>query len=184
MINLLPKQHKQELAAARANSLLIRYNVALIGSLLFLLLVIGVAYIYLNNAKMVAENTIRENQAKVSDFSSVEEQAQDFRQNLTIAKQILDREVNYTKVMLEIADLLPSGVVLSSLNLDSATFGTPTTLTAQAKSYDQALALKDAFSQSSVFSDVHFQSITAAEGVASYPLTVSLNVTFKKEAAK
>jgi Tfp pilus assembly protein PilN len=184
MINLLPSENKRELIAARTNTLLVRYNVFMIGAVVFLFIAIGVVYVYLGNAKATAEKTIAENQSKVIGFKDVEEQATEFRQNLTIAKQILDREVNYTHVILRIAKLLPSGTVLSGLSLDSATFGTQTTLVAKAKSYEQAIALKDSFSKSDLFSDVHFQSITTTEGASAYPLTVTLNVTFKKEAAK
>lgn len=186
MINLLPPDAKREIQAARANNLLVRYNLLLIAALAFLLLAIGVVYVYLTNVKTSAEKTISDNQARVADFSTINQQAQQFRQNLSIAKQILDREVTYTKVMLEVANLLPSGVVLTNLNLDASTFGTETALVAQAKSYDQALAFKDAFSKSSLFSNVHFQSITATEGSTgtAYPLTVNLSVTFKKGAAK
>jgi Tfp pilus assembly protein PilN len=183
MINLLPPAHKRDIQAARANSLLIRYNFLLLSVLAFLMLSIGVVYVYLTNTKASAETTIRDNQAKVAGFTPVEEQAQSFRQNLSTAKQILDREVNYTQVILALAKVLPNGVVLTSLSLDAATFGTETTLAAKAKSYEQAIALKDALSQSSLFSDVHFQSIVASEGT-DYPVTVNLYVTFKKEAAK
>ena len=184
MINLLPPEHKRDIKAARANTLLIRYNVLLLGIFVFMLLAIGVVYVYLANTKAGAETTIKDNQAKVANFAAVEEQAQLFRQNLATAKQILDREVNYTKVILRIANTLPSGVVLSNLTLDAASFGTETTLVAQTKSYEQATALKDALTNSGLFSDVHFQSIVASEGGGDYPITVNLYVTFKKEAAK
>jgi Tfp pilus assembly protein PilN len=186
MISLLPPEQKREISAARTNTLLIRYNVLLLGALAFLLLSIGIVYFYLNNAKTNNEKVMSENQAKVANFSTIAEQAQIFRQNLSTAKQILDRQVNYTKVILEIAQLLPGGVVLTNLSLDAATFGSETTLVAQAKSYDQAVALKDSFSQSPLFSNVHFQSINTTEGAAgnTYPITVTLSVTFKKGAAK
>lgn len=186
MISLLPPEQKREIGAARANTILIRYNILLLGALVFVTLAVGIAYVYLNNSKANAEKVISENKAKVASFSTIEDQAQVFRRNLVTAKQILDREVNYTKVILEISALLPSGVVLTNLSLDAATFGTPTTLIAQAKSYDQAITLKDTFSRSSLFSDVHFQSINATEGGASgtYPITINLNVTIKKEAAR
>ena len=85
--------------------------------------------------------------------------------------------------MLAIAALMPSGTVLDKLNLDSQTFGTPTTLTAGATSYENALKLKDAFQASPLFSDVHFESINSG-GQPPYPLTVNLKVTIKKDAAK
>jgi Tfp pilus assembly protein PilN len=183
MINLLPPVEKRELRAGRTNALLIRYNIALIIALVFLFAAIGVVFVYLNNTKATAETTIEDNKAKVAGFAAVQSQATQFRSNLATAKQILDKEVTYTKVILDIAQMLPQGVVLQNLNLDSATFGTETTLVAQAASYDRALALKASMEKSSLFTNVHFASITAG-GTGSYPLTVNMSVTIKKEAAK
>lgn len=183
MINLLPPEEKRQLRAARSNSLLLRYNIFLIGAVLFLGVAVGITYVYLTTTKTNAEAIIGENRAKVTSFAPVQAEADIFRGNLTTAKQILDNEVVYTKVMLAIAALMPSGTVLDKLNLDSQTFGTQTTLAARTTSYDNALKLKEAFQSSPLFSDVHFLSITSG-GVAPYSLTVSLNVTIKKDAAK
>lgn len=183
MINLLPYEEKRQLKAARTNTLLIRYNVFLAVAVVFLGIAIGITYFFLINAKSSAEIVIGENKAKVADYAQVEAQAQLFRTNLATAKQILDSEVTYTKVMLDIARLMPSGTVLDKLSLDAQTFGTPTTMTAQASSYEAALKLKEAFQGSTILSDVNFQSITSSTS-GSYPLTVSFNVTIKKDAAK
>lgn len=183
MINLLPPEHKRNIRAARANSLLIRYNVLLAGVLAFLMLAIGVVYVYLSNTKATAEITIKENKEKVAGFNATEQEAQLFRQNLATAKQILDREVNYTTVILKISNVLPKNTVLTNLTLDASSFGKETTLSAETKSYDDAIILKDALSQSGLFTDVHFQSITSSTSTT-YPVTVNLSVTFKKEAAK
>lgn len=183
MINLLPPEEKRQLRAARSNSLLLRYNIFLIGAVLFLGVAVGITYVYLSTTKTNAESIIGENRAKVTSFASVQAEADVFRGNLTTAKQILDNEVVYTKVMLAIAALMPSGTVLDKLSLDSQTFGTQTILAARATSYDNALKLKEAFQSSPLFSDVHFLSITSG-GLSPYSLTVSLNVTIKKDAAK
>lgn len=185
MINLLPQDERRQLYAARTNTLLIRYNIALVASVVFLGLAVAVVYFYLTTAMAVSQQTITDNESKATGYAAVQSQAEIFRSNLSIAKQILDGEVAYTNVAIAIAALMPPGTVLDKLNLDSSTFGTPTTLTAQAKNYDNAIALKDAFQKSPLFSDVNFQSITANEGgLAGYPYTVNLNVTIKKEAAK
>lgn len=183
MINLLPPEEKRQLRAARTNTLLLRYNIFLIGAVVFLGLAVGVTYVYLSNTKASAETLISENRARVASFADVQTQADVFKANLATAKQILDNEVVYTKVMLAIAALLPSGTILEKLSLDSQTFGTQTTLGARAASYDDALRLKEAFEKSSLLTNVHFQSITSG-GQAPYPLTVNLNVTIKKDAAK
>lgn len=185
MINLLPPEEKRQIKAARSNSLLLRYNIFSLAALVFLAAAIAVAYIYLTNTKAAAEQTIADSQSRVASYAPVKAEADSFRSNLTTAKQILDREVTYTNVILQIANLLPSGITLSELHLDAQTFGTATTLSAQAKSYESAIALKDAFQASDMFSDVHFQSITTSTDSSSgYPYTVTLGVTIKKEAAK
>jgi Tfp pilus assembly protein PilN len=186
MINLLPPDEKRQLRAARTNLLLLRYNFFLLAAIAFLGLATGATYVYLTSTKANAEQTINDSKAKVSAYSATASQAQLFRTNLTVAKQILDHEVTYSKIIIGIAQILPSGVVFTGLSLDASTFGTETTFTAQAKSYDRALALKDAFQASPLFSNVHFQSITAGgtSQNTTYPVAVNLNVTIKKDAAK
>jgi len=185
MINLLPPGEKKELRAARTNVLLLRYNILLVCSVAFLGLATAVTYFYLSTTKASAEQTIRDNEAKETAYSTTKSEATVFRNNLTTAKQILDNEVTYSKVIINIAQLLPSGVVFNNLNLDAGTFGTQTALSLKAKSYDRALALKNAFENSPMFTGVHFQSITTAESASDgYPISIELNATIKKDAAK
>lgn len=185
MINLLPPEEKKQLHAARSNTLLIRYNILLGVIVAFMGIAVAITYVFLNSTQQSAQATISQNEAKASQYDSVKTQAAQFRQHLATAKQILDNEVTYSKVILEIAQLIPSGVILQNLALDSQTFGTETTLIAQAKTYDDAIALKDSFSKSTLFTNVHFQSITSAgSSGGQYPITVNLNITIQKEAIK
>jgi Tfp pilus assembly protein PilN len=183
MINLLPPEEKRQLRAARTNTLLVRYNILLLGAIAFLGLAVGIVYFYLTNTKAVADQTVRENAIATSQYADVLTNAQQFRTNLSTAKQILDREVSYTNVILAIAQVMPSGVILNSLALDSATFGTETTLAASARDYASALAFKDALQNSPFFSNAHFENVTTAQA-SDYPITVSLNVTIAKEIAQ
>lgn len=183
MINLLPPDTRSQIASARSNRLLLRYNVLLLGAIGFLLAAIGLVYVYLGTARAAAETAIEENIARVGDYSAVEAEANSFKQDLANAKQILDNDVTYTKVVLEIANVLPQGVVLDTLNLDSATFGTPTTLTAKVRDYATVLALKESLQKSSLFSNVSLQTISN-EGSGGYPLTATLSVTIRKDAAR
>jgi Tfp pilus assembly protein PilN len=184
MINLLPPEEKRQLRAARSNTLLIRYNILLLGVVAFMGISIAVTYVFLSASQQTAKQTIAENDAKVKQFNPIKEQAELFRQHLTTAKQILDNEITYSKAVVAIARLIPSGVVLDNLSLDSQTFGTETALVAQAKDYNSALALKDSFEKSPLLSDVHFDSITSGGSNSDYPVTVNLSITIKKDAAK
>ena len=183
MINLLPTEERRQLAASRTNSLLLRYNIFMIGVLAFIGLAIGVTFVYLSNTQATAEHQIAENQARVSSYNDIQQQETSFKTNLTTARQILDKEVVYTKAILTIANMIPSGVVLQSLKLDAQTFGTETVLTFQAKTVDDTLALKKAFENSKVFLNPHFQDINTSGGQGDHPVTVNMNVTIDKSIA-
>jgi len=185
MINLLPPTDKRQVRAGRSNTLLLRYNVFLLIALGFLFVTIGVVYVFLANTKAGAEQTITESESRVGNYAEVEKQAGEFKANLAIAKQIMDKEVIYTDVILEIASLMPPGVVLDDLKLDSKTFGTKTILAAHSKTIGDAIALKESFQKSPLFTDVNFQTIsTATEAGSAYPIGINLNVTIKKGEVK
>lgn len=180
MMNLLPPEEQRQLRAARANSLLLRYVILLFVVAGFLSLSVAVTYFYLTSTITSADEAIAENQAKVSGYQDVKKSAETFRSNLTTAKQILNNEVTYTTFILKLASLMPAGTVLDKLALDSQTFGTATTLSASAKTYDDAIELKDALQASALFEEVSFQSIVTNSNQNGYPLTITFNVTFKK----
>lgn len=183
MINLLPTESKRQIRAARTNTLLLRYNFLLIGAVIFLLLATGVVFVYLSDVNSNTKKIIAENQSKVSSYSSVQQQAESFKISLASAKQILDKEVSYTKVIVRVTNLLPPGVVLDTLSLDAKTFGTATAFAARAKDYNAALALKNSLQSSPYFSNVYFSSISGGGG-GNYPIKVNLNVTIQNTVAK
>ena len=184
MINLLPKADQKNLRAARANTLLLRYTIALLIASAFMIVAIVVTYFVLIIGRSSSENTIAENTAKQGDYAQVKQESTEFNNNLATAKQIFDGQINYSGLILDIARTVPRGIVLENLALDSTTFGQPTTLTARASSYDAALRLKDTFgANTKLFNDVSIQSITSDETTGRYPLSVTINLTINKDAA-
>lgn len=189
MINLLPPDERNQLRAARANTLLLRYNIIMVGILVFMVIALATVYFYLASAKAHADSVVSDNNARVTSYAQVSAQANTFRSSLTDAKAIISKEVLYSKTLLAIAQQLPPGVVMDTLSLDATTFGTPTTLALRAKDHAAALAAKDAFQKSPLFSDVHLVNIalSAAGGsgsAAQHPWTVSLSVVMSKDSAK
>lgn len=183
MINLLPPEERRQLVASRTNSLLLRYNFFMIGVLAFVGLAIGVTYVYLSTTQATAEKQVADNQSRVSNYKEVQQQEATFKANLSTAKEILDKEVVYTKAILKIASLIPNGVVIQGLNLNPQAFGVETSLAFQAKSIDDALNLKKVFENSDVFTNVHFQNLEDKGGSEEYPVAVNLNVTIDKKIA-
>lgn len=182
MINLLPDNDKREIRAARTNVLLLRYNFLLVIVAAFLLAACGLVYTALTAGKANAEATNQQNISRAAAYEPTKKQADEYRANLKVAKQILDNEVIYTDLVFAITNLLPKDTVLDDLMLNSNTFGAMTIINAHAKSYEAAGALKAAFENSDLFQDVHFQAISTATGEDSdqaYPLSVTINVTIK-----
>lgn len=185
MINLLPTEYKKELRAARMNVVLLRYNVITASAVVFLMLTCGIFFAILTTNKITAEDTNKVNEEKASSYASTKQQAEEYRNNLAVAKQILTTEINYTDVVFAVTSLLPKGVILNDLTLSAADFGNQTTITAQAKDYDAATALKERFQESQVFSNVSFQTISDSQseggGNSAYPINVTMSVTVNKE---
>jgi Tfp pilus assembly protein PilN len=185
MINLLPDDTKRDIEAARTNVLLFRYNILTIVGLAGLALICAAFYVVLNMNESSSVTKSNDNSSKAAAYNNVRKAADDYRQNLTIANQILNNSVNYTSVVFAITKLLPQGVVLDSLNLKAADFGKQITFSTHAKSYAQATQLKENFQKSNMFTNVYFQNITQAtdaQATGAYPFAVDLSAQLNKTA--
>lgn len=174
MINLLPENTKREIRAARANVVLLRYNILTLIAVGMLVLICVLFYAILHNSQSNAVSTNSDNNAIVASYDDTRKQADEYRKNLTIARQILSNGANYTDVVFAITKLLPDGVILDGISVSSDTFGQQTSFTAQAKSYAKAMELKQNFQSSTVFSNVYFQNLTD-NSAGEYPIAVTLS---------
>lgn len=185
MISLLPPDAKKELAAARANVLLLRYIVLAAAVIAFLCLEMAVVYVFLNQQKASSMTAIATNNKKSEELAPVKAEATAFNDNLKIAETILSKQVSYTAIIKQFSDTLPDGVVIQSLAIDPATIGKPISMPIKAKSRAAVFAFKDNFNSSPYFENVSIQSITdatAAGGTTStsaYPVDATVNITFK-----
>lgn len=186
MINLLPENDQKQLAAARTNTLLLRYTTLLGVFVVILVIEILGVYVVMNISKSQNQKIISDNTSRAASYSNVKQQADAFRTNLATAKYILDKQAPYTTLMLTIAHNLPSGAVINKLSIDPTTFSLPTVLIVNTNSYSDTIAVKTALQNTKVgsvplFSSVSFQSVSLVEGAASYPYTATYGVTYSKE---
>lgn len=186
MINLLPLEQKNQIRAGRTNVILLRYNILVAVAAGFLGLACTGVLVFLNLTNTSADTTINDNSTKASGYAEVEQQAAAYKRNLSVAKQILNKEVAYSSIMIAISQAIPKGVILDNLQLDAKSFGTPITLNARAKTPADAVSLKNSLSASPVVSSVSLQTVVSTDaqtGIeAAYPYTVSASVTLKKDA--
>mgnify|MGYP000897754336 FL=1 len=185
MINLLPYEHKKEIRAGRTNILLVRYITMMVMSLVVLGGLVGGSYVVLNNTKTSAEQKVQDNEKNVAAFKDVKNRTESFRSDLATAKAIFDKEVTYSKLIYKIADVIPQNVVLDNLTLDPQKLGSSATMAAKAKTYEDAVKLKEVLIKNDeLFTDVSFETVTCSSSTDEYPVTISMKVTIKREAIK
>lgn len=185
MLNLLPPDTKRQIRAGKSNVLLLRYCIVslVLGALLFAMVV--VVYVVMNSSKKAAETVIEESNAKSLAYQEIKQNATEFNNNLSIAKTILDKEVKYSEIAIKMAQNIPQGIVLTSLHLDAKTFGTPDSLVAMGKSYNDAIRLKTALENSKMFKDVHLEEVSImSEPKGEYNTMIQISVTIDPEEAK
>lgn len=185
MINLLPLDQRRQLRAARTNVLLFRYSIGLVFVAVALGLSVGAGYFLLTNEMKSADTTIASNQSRVGNLSAVQAQADEYRKNLADAKTLLDSEIQYSKIYLELAHIMPEGTALDTLTLDPSKIGAPLTLPVKIKGEQQASSLLTAFRGSTLFNNsASYGALTANAGSdsATYPYVITINVTINKGA--
>jgi hypothetical protein len=182
MINLLPSNNKKQIKAGRANVILVRYNLMLVLSIIFLVTAVGFAYYYLSTTKVAAEEAINDNTGKEGSYAAVKAEADNFRTQLENAKVVLNDQTSFAKAALNIAKLLPNGTSLNSLKLDKDSFSKPLVLPVNIANEQAAAELLNNFKGSPLFSNVTKGKISV--GTGAYPYTMELSVTMTKAAAQ
>lgn len=183
MINLLPIDDKKEILAGRSNRLLVRYILLFLALAVFMILSLVAVYIYLSNTKSVAEANIASNENDSRELLAKQQEVNAFKSDLATAKQILDKQVNYSSIILKAAGVIPSGIIIDNLTLDPETIGTPTKFNARAKSEQAAIRFKDALNKSPYFENAYFDTISTEESESNsgYAYSVIMTVTFTRE---
>jgi Tfp pilus assembly protein PilN len=199
MINLLPPETKRQVRAARMNITLCRYTALIVMTALLLGFVFAVGFWATMDEKQLADSAKQETEKVGQEYASTRTAATDFAKNLASAKTILGSDISFSDLVLDIAAVIPSGVVLNNLTLGTAigttaTANAPVDLSGRATSYDRAVALKNSLEASPVFENVNITNVSQADtsstGTASplaqkYPFSITLKAQFtKKQEAK
>lgn len=186
MINLLPDESKRDIRAARMNVILLRYNIIVIGAMVLLALFCLAFYVILHTSQSNALSTNQSNTTKAMSYTKVRQEANEYESDLAVASKILSSSTSYTNIITSITKLVPSGVILDAITLNSLTIGQQTSFTAHAMTYDDATQLKTNFQKSNLFSNVYFQNLSSNPQVGGqgspYPVAVVLSAKLNKVA--
>ena len=181
MINLLAVEKKDDIRAARSNVIILRYTSIIILAFLFIGAALYTSYSVLTMTMASTENLIATNDGKAEVYSETREQVTALSGTLTEAKARLDQEVHYSKVLVQIGQIMPQGTTLGSLSLSSASFaGTPVDIVAYAKTPAEATQIQSQFQSSPLFSKVDLKGTETDKGIEGYPVSVSMAITFNR----
>jgi Tfp pilus assembly protein PilN len=179
MINLLPNETKKQLRAARTNTILTRYIITIFFAAAFLCLVILGSYYIMSESKKTAENAITGVKTGNSSYSPTTKKSSAFISDLSTAKSILDKRVSYSKILENLINALPTGVILESpLSINRDALNLPITLKAYAKSSSSEATLKANLQSNPTFLNYSLASVTSNTGVNSeYPYLITFSLT-------
>ena len=182
MINLLPNDQKKEIRAGRANRLLAAYSILTFITVLVLVGIMAGAWFLLDSIRQDAQAEIDASNASNASLAKDVAAVEEFKANLSVAKEILSKEVNYSTIILRYAGTIPSGAIIDHIDLDPSVVGKPSTFTAKVNTPDSALRLKEALSESAYFDNVHFTQIqTDPVPNGPYAYTVIFDLTINKD---
>lgn len=180
MINLLPAERKKVIKAGLVNRLLVRYVFLSVGVLIAVLIVFALAWIYLITVKSDAEQTIASAQASSRSIQEDAAKVAAFEDNLKTARAILDKEINYSEIVLRYAAEIPPNTIIDTITLDPTIVGTPSAFTAKVKSEDDVTKLKDALTKSPYFDKVRFLEVALNQGEVTYKYSVYIELIINK----
>lgn len=181
MINLLSDERKDAIRAARVNVFLVRYTVILILAFVFIMSALYVSHSVLGTTIKSADELIANNDVKAGVYSETGEQVTALSAKLNETRSILDQEIRFSQVLVDIGQLMPKGTILGDLTLTTTNFnGQPTEIKAYAKSTAEAGQLQAQLQGSPLFSQVVLKSAETKNEVDGYPVTITMSVVFNR----
>lgn len=182
MINLLPPAIKQEYGYALRNTQLIRWVSALVVAIIGLGLIATYGLLTIQNSTntYAAQVSTIQSTLKKQKLTETEAQVADISSSFKLVVQVLSKEVLFSKLLKQIAVVIPSNAILANLNINQTTGGVD--IVADASDYTTATQVQVNLSDPSnrIFSKADIVSIACSPSSADkkYPCTVKIRALF------
>lgn len=172
MINLLPPELKSRYSFAHRNVGLRRWMLILLVTLIGLggLATYGLLTLQQTTNANRTRVTIAENHLREEKLEQTKKQVQDITSSLKLSVAVLSKEVLFSKLISQIGAVMPSGTVLTGLNISKVGGGID--LTANATNYTTATQVQVNLSDpaNKIFGKVDLISVTCSNKIANDPL--------------
>lgn len=180
MINLLSNNQRSEIMYARRNTKLLHWVVAIIFVIIGLVFFVGAGYFYVAGTTNKYAKDVEEKRTYLQNqqLGETEQKIQDLSNNLKLILQVLSEEVLFSKLLRQIGAVMPSGSVLSSIEIAELEGGID--LVASTKDYDTGTQVQVNLEDDTnkLFEKVDIVSITCGGSDPEYPCLVTLRAKF------
>ncbi len=180
MLNLLPDENKKAYKYAKANVKIAEWIIVFIVTIVGLLAIVTYGLINMQSSSntyqghiALMNKTLNKENLKTTKLKVVS-----ISNSLRLAVQVLSNEVLFSKLLQQIGAVMPSGAVLTALNINQISGGI--TLTANTTDYQSATQMQVNLSSPSngIFSKVDIVSINCNAQGSATGCTVTLRALF------
>lgn len=176
MINLLPSSQIRQFRISIINNLIVRYIFLLIATLAAIALSTGIIQLATLNSKKDLESQLKNAEQQAQQFAEVKKKAETLRDNLKTAKTIVAKQVNYSKLLTTFSTILPEGVTVSAIAIDTLTINSPHTVQIAARDYWKIIETKKAMLKSDLIATASIENIDTSKEMT----TANFVYTFDK----
>lgn len=182
MINLLPPDLKRDYLYGARNTMLMNWALAFAAGLLGLgmLATYGLVTLQKSSTSYSTQVSMAQQQLDDQNLKGTEKQVKELSSDFKLVVQVLSKEVLFSKLLRQIATVIPSNAILTGLTINQVSGGID--ITAAAKDYETAtqlqLNLQDPTNKIFSKADIVSISCSASAQNASYPCAVQIRALF------
>jgi Tfp pilus assembly protein PilN len=208
MINLIPDNVRTGNRYAARNVRLLRYTAVSLATMLIIVAITGLTILSMKRTESDLQEQSAQENTRIASFKSLQAQGQQLADQIATINSLLSRQVTFSGLLPQIAQIMPPGAVLKELDLStsdilpaSGTTSTSTTTSSTQKPFliqaavkDRSMAvtlLENIKATKSLFTNADIVSITeSATGTTDanslppitqrYPYQVTINAYLKK----
>ncbi|MBC7581853.1 hypothetical protein H7097_03240 [Aeromicrobium sp.] len=182
MINLLPPTVKEDYVYGSRNTTLLHWALAIMVGLVGLgaITTYGMATLQKSSNSYSAQVITAEQQLADQNLQGTEKQVKELSSDFKLVVQVLSKEVLFSKLLKQIATVIPSNAILTGLTINQTSGGID--ISAAAKDYATATQLQVNLEDpaNKIFSKADILSITCTNSAqnAEYPCAVQIRALF------
>lgn len=209
MINLVPDYLRTSNRYALRNSMLLRYTLVVTFTMASIGIITGISLLGIQHNQNILQKQINDQNQSLASYKPLEAKGQQLSDELKTIDSLLARQVDFSKMLPEIAKIMPNGSVLKELDVSTSdilpTAPTPGSTTSSSTSQQSPFIIQAAVKDPSIastllenikaskdlFTDADIVSVTQSTAgttdansiqsvSARYPYQVTINAYLKK----